>query len=92
MVPNPNFGAQLVERLQLRGAGPDSLILLLCRAGERSARAADELTRLGYRNVYSIVDGFEGDIGADGTRSVNGWKNAGLPWTAWAEGALIAHR
>lgn len=90
MVPNPAFGAQLVERLQRRGAGPDSLILLLCRAGERSARAADELTRLGYRNVTTIVDGFEGDIGADGQRSVNGWKNAGLPWTAWSEGALIA--
>lgn len=92
MAPNPRFGIELSEHLRLRGADADTPVLLLCRAGERSARAADELTRLGFRNVYTIVDGFEGDVGADGQRSVNGWKNAGLPWTAWTEGELIARR
>jgi len=38
-------------------------------------------------NAYTVVDGFEGDRNKDpsspnyGRRNVNGWKNAGLPWT-----------
>jgi rhodanese-related sulfurtransferase len=92
MTPNIRFATMLHERLQQRGASTDTVVLLLCRSGERSARAADELARLGYRNVVSIVDGFEGDVGADGRRSVNGWKVAGLPWTAWTDAALIARR
>jgi hypothetical protein len=58
--------------------------------GERGAEAADTLSLLGYRNVVRVVDGYEGDIGPDGRRSVDGWKNAGLPWTAHANTALVA--
>jgi rhodanese-related sulfurtransferase len=62
-----------------------STIILMCRSGDRSARAADLLGKAGYTNVYSVVDGFEGDIAKEGDhkgqRAVNGWKNAGLPWT-----------
>jgi hypothetical protein len=35
----------------------------------------------GFTQVWSVVDGFEGDMSKDGRRSVNGWKNAGLPWS-----------
>jgi rhodanese-related sulfurtransferase len=63
--------------------------VVLCRAGDRSARAADELAALGYTNTVSVVDGFEGDFAADGRRSINGWKNAGLPWTARPLAALV---
>ncbi|KKK55851.1 hypothetical protein LCGC14_3070400, partial [marine sediment metagenome] len=37
--------------------------------------------------AYTVVDGFEGNRNTDrsspdfGKRTVNGWKNAGLPWT-----------
>jgi hypothetical protein len=35
--------------------------------------------------VYTVVDGFEGDPLTEGPgkglRVVNGWRNAGLPWT-----------
>lgn len=44
----------------------------------------------GYRRVVSVVDGYEGDLGPDGQRASNGWKNAGLPWTARVNAALIA--
>lgn len=48
-------------------------------------RAANLLSQLGYLNVYSVVDGFEGDVAAtgpkQGQRVVNGWKNADLPWS-----------
>ena len=39
------------------------------------------------KNVCNITDGFEGDEVTDteslfiGQRMVNGWKNAGCPWT-----------
>ena len=89
MAATPRFAAQLDERLRQRGATHDTVVMLICRAGVRSARAADELSQLGYRRVVSVVDGYEGDLGEDGRRSLNGWKNAGLPWTAHVNTALI---
>ena len=44
----------------------------------------------GCRRVLSVVDGYEGDLGPDGQRASNGWTNAGLPWIARANTALIA--
>jgi rhodanese-related sulfurtransferase len=90
MAANPRFGAQLDERLQTRGVSHDTVVMLICRTGDGTARAADELTLRGYRSVVSVVDGYEGDVGADGQRALNGWKNAGLPWTARADATLIA--
>ncbi len=83
--PNPNFESELAQRLNAKGLGKQDPVILICRSGDRSARAVNLLTELGYTRVYSVVDGFEGDVAADGPqagqRVVNGWKNAGLPWT-----------
>ena len=57
------------------------MIFIICRSGKGSAIAANRLARHGFTKVYSVVDGFEGDKDADGKRTVNGWKNAGLPWS-----------
>jgi rhodanese-related sulfurtransferase len=85
MVPNPDFAKVFDEYAQGNGISHDSVVILICRSGGRSARAADVLTELGYSNVYSLVDGFEGDKASDGPlrgqRVVNGWKNAGLEWS-----------
>ena len=89
MVGNPDFAAQLLKELAARGIGTDHTVIFICRSGERSARAADELANFGYTTA-TVVDGFEGDLGPDQRRSVNGWKNAGLPWTARVE--LTARR
>lgn len=82
---NSGFGGELMRRLAAQGLGKDSTIILMCRSGDRSARAANLLSQLGYSNVYSVVDGFEGDLAASGPkqgqRVVNGWKNADLPWS-----------
>jgi rhodanese-related sulfurtransferase len=80
--PNHSFGEQLVTQLAARGIGPEQLVVLICRSGELSALAADELSDFGYTQIVTVVDGFEGDLGRDGRRNVNGWKNAGLPWRA----------
>lgn len=83
--PNPGFQASIDTLLQKKGLGKTAPILLMCRSGDRSAKAAALLHKNGYTNVYSVVDGFEGDTAKDGgqkgQRVVNGWKNAGLPWT-----------
>jgi rhodanese-related sulfurtransferase len=68
-------------------AKADDAILLMCRSGGRSAIAANLLAQAGFKNVYNIVDGMEGDTVSDpdslyqGQRLKNGWKNSGVPWT-----------
>jgi rhodanese-related sulfurtransferase len=82
MRTNPDFVEQ-VKRI----ASPDDVVLVTCRSGQRSAPAVDLLAKAGYKKAYSVVDGVEGDKVKDpsngdyGKRKVNGWKNAGLPWT-----------
>lgn len=83
--PNSNFSVALEERLEEAGLGKEATILLMCRSGTRSARAAALLDKLGYTKAYTVVDGYEGDKVKEGPnkgqRLKNGWKNANLPWT-----------
>jgi rhodanese-related sulfurtransferase len=82
MRPLPDF----VERVR-KIANPDDTLLVMCRSGGRSAAAVNLLASAGFKNVYNITDGFEGDSVKDpgsvfnGQRMVNGWRNSGLPWT-----------
>jgi rhodanese-related sulfurtransferase len=68
-------------------AKPDDTLMVMCRSGGRSAIAANMLANAGFKNVYNIVDGMEGDVIEDpacvfvGQRLMNGWKNSGCPWT-----------
>ena len=82
---NSDFVSEVRRRLNAKGLDSDSAIVLICRSGDRSAAAANLLAEAGLKNVYSVVDGFEGDLAKDGPkagqRAVNGWKNAGLPWS-----------
>jgi rhodanese-related sulfurtransferase len=61
-------------------------IFVMCRSGGRSANSCNILAENGYKNVFNIIDGFEGDVLKDensyfnGKRVVNGWKNT-APWT-----------
>ena len=83
--PNQDFVPELARRMQQLGLGKDAAVILICRSGDRSAKAQERLQAAGYTRVYSIAEGFEGDTAKDGPkagqRTVNGWKNAGLPWT-----------
>ncbi|ACF44524.1 rhodanese-like domain-containing protein [Pelodictyon phaeoclathratiforme] len=84
MNPNSSFTLKVAEALQVRGLKNSDAVVLICRSGDRSAGAANLLSQAGYTNVYSVYDGFEGDMAKEGVnkgrRLVNGWKNAGLPW------------
>lgn len=83
--PNVDFPKEVERRLTDKGLNKQSRIILICRSGDRSAKASDLLAMSGFSSVYSIAEGFEGDMGKEGTsanrRTVNGWKNANLPWS-----------
>jgi rhodanese-related sulfurtransferase len=82
---NSAFMTELSNRLEQKGMGKDGKIIVMCRSGDRSAAAANFLAKAGFKNVYSVVDGFEGDLANDGPnkgqRVVNGWRNNKLPWS-----------
>lgn len=83
--PNQDFVPELERRLKEMGLARDATIILICRSGDRSSKAADRLQAAGFGKVYSVAEGVEGDTAKDGAqagqRVVNGWKNANLPWT-----------
>jgi len=82
MKPNEDFVSQIIKL-----AKTEDVILVTCRSGGRSAMAVNQLAAAGFKNVYNIIDGMEGDLVDDpqsiyaGQHMRNGWKNSGLPWT-----------
>jgi rhodanese-related sulfurtransferase len=79
--PFNDFVPEMERRLKEKGLTKDDPVVLMCRSGERSSRAADLLNDSGYKRVYVVVYGFEGELSDKGRRNVNGWKNSGLPWS-----------
>jgi rhodanese-related sulfurtransferase len=79
---NENFIGDVKKRFK-----ETDTIMIMCRSGARSAASVNKLAKAGFKNVYSITDGFEGDSlkvpGSynNGKRLVNGWRNSGAPWT-----------
>lgn len=74
--PNPAFASQLKREVD-----PEALVMFLCRSGGRSDKAARLALQEGYANVYNVLEGFEGNLDAEGQRNrIGGWRHAGLPW------------
>jgi rhodanese-related sulfurtransferase len=74
MAMNPQFDAAI------QSAAAGKKLLLLCRSGVRSIAAAKRATELGLV-AYNILEGFEGDMDAQGQRGhLQGWRRRGLPW------------
>ena len=74
-IPNPDFVEQLKQQ-----APEDTRVelLFLCRSGQRSIAAATAAAQAGF-TAYNVLEGFEGEPDRYGERTVNGWKNRGLP-------------
>jgi rhodanese-related sulfurtransferase len=79
--PFNDFAPEVERRLSKKGLSKNDPVVIICRSGERSARAADLLGSLGYSRVYTVLNGFEGVMSDKGRRNVNGWKNEGMPWS-----------
>lgn len=79
--PSGELNPRFIDEIRARFSADDTL-LLLCRSGVRSDAAAKALTAAGFRNAFNILEGFEGDLDADGQRGhLGGWRKHGLPWT-----------
>lgn len=82
---NPHFVKDVEQRLAQKGLTKSDPVILICRSGIRSNSAAGLLAHYGFKQAYTVVDGFEGDKATSGNekgmRTVNGWKNAKLPWS-----------
>lgn len=75
--PNPGFLGELESKVEK--AAP---VLFICRSGGRSHNAALLAMQAGYSNAYNVLEGFEGDLDAQGHRNTKGgWRAAGLPWS-----------
>ena len=74
-IPNSQFIEQLKQRAP-EGGGTE--LVFLCRSGARSVAAAIAATEAGFTS-YNVLEGFEGEPDRQGERTVNGWKNRGLP-------------
>jgi rhodanese-related sulfurtransferase len=74
--PNENFVPDLLERFKT-----SDVLIFICRSGGRSLKAAEEAQKAGFKEVYSVDEGFEGEKDEKGLRTVGGWKNRGLPYT-----------
>jgi rhodanese-related sulfurtransferase len=82
MIDNPDFVTEMQAFLASDAASGIDTLLVMCRSGSRSAAAIEKLVKAGVDlTLYNVVDGFEGDKNDAGARAVNGWRNAGLPWT-----------
>ncbi|MDI1308706.1 MAG: rhodanese-like domain-containing protein [Methylotenera sp.] len=77
MVKNQDFANQLADNVD-----KNLTVIFMCRTGGRSHNAAVVAEQLGFDKAYNMLEGFEGEANELKQRTlINGWKNAGLPWT-----------
>lgn len=69
MLKNTHFISELGSVV-----GKDDVVLFLCRSGKRSVAAAQTATQAGFKNVFNVLEGFEGD-----GHPQQGWLNRELP-------------
>ena len=81
MEPNPDF-----LEVMKRHFSEDQKIVVGCKAGGRSARAARLLTDEGYTHVLDQRAGYGGARGPFGEVTEPGWQSAGLPVSEAAPG------
>jgi len=56
-------------------------VILICRSGKRSLEAGRALLEAGFKRVYHVDEGFEGDLDEHHHRGTRGgWRYRGLPW------------
>ena len=80
---NNDFLAELQDKLPTSSGeseGTDRPVVFLCRSGNRSIGAAEVATAAGIAPSYNVLDGFEGQLDAQGHRGDSGWRAVGLPW------------
>lgn len=72
--PNTNFLLEVLANF-----APDRPLVVACKAGGRSARAAAMLAESGFTNVVDMEGGFYGEFDETGVLACAGWASVGLP-------------
>ncbi len=85
MVPNPEF-MNVVEKLYDK----EQKLVLGCKSGGRSLRAATAMLTAGFREVVDQRAGWDGSRNSFGQVSEQGWHQAGLPSEPSTPGASYA--
>ena len=57
---NPGFAKEVAAKFKAKGLKGLDGIVLICASGTRAASAVDVLARAGFKNVYTVVDGYNG--------------------------------
>ena len=61
-----HLGKGILERdLEKRIPDPNTVLIMYCGGGFRSALTADAAQKMGYRNVYSLAGGYKALVAAD---------------------------
>jgi rhodanese-related sulfurtransferase len=81
MSPNPDF----LEVMEASFSKTQDRLVLGCRSGQRSLRAAEVLSAAGFEHVVDMRGGFEGERDAKGNVSCAGWQARALPVALQAE-------
>jgi len=79
MAPNPDFQSVVVANYP-----KDAKLVVGCKMGGRSLRAAALLEAAGYTSVVDLRGGFDGERDPMGRVTVPGWSECGLPVEAAA--------
>lgn len=66
---NASFIKDVSARYKTKGLKAPDAILVMCTSGTRAASATNALAKAGYKNVHTVVDGY------------NGWQNNHLKWS-----------
>jgi rhodanese-related sulfurtransferase len=73
MTPNPEF-----LNVMKQAFGPSEKLVVGCKAGGRSKKAAEQLAQAGYTELSDMSAGWDGTRDAFG-RAVPGWSKKSLP-------------
>lgn len=74
MTPNPDF-LSVMEKAFAK----DAPLIIGCKVGGRSARAAEALTAAGYTRLLDQTAGWDGTKGTFGELVTPGWSRTSLP-------------
>lgn len=66
---NPDFARDVNKRFKTKGLSGHDAIVIICTSGTRAAKAVNFLAETGLKNIYTVVDGFDG------------WKRNNLKWS-----------
>lgn len=81
MTPNPEF-----QPIFARHFKPGDKVVVGCKSGGRSLRAAEMMAAAGYTDVIDMRGGFEGERDMTGAAIVAGWRESKLPIETAAPG------